>query len=85
MEIGIILGTYALSIALVESDGPYNMLSYIRNLNVVNNFGLLNCITCTSLWVAIALCMAFNRPDLILISWGSTVLIERLLSAYIVK
>lgn len=85
IELSLILGTYALTLALIESEGAWGFMEHIRNNRYIDDFGLLNCFLCTSFWVSIALCVAFGRLDLVLLAWGGSVVLERLINAYMVK
>lgn len=81
----LILGTYALTLALTESSGPYGILERIRNMRWVKDFGVLECQLCCSFWVALSLCIALGRLDLYFIAAGGSVLLDRLVTAYMVK
>lgn len=83
IELSLLFGTFALSVALTESEGAWGSLKWLRNKTV--NFGLLQCFLCTSAWTSVALCIAFGRLDMILIAWGACVLVERLINAYMVR
>lgn len=83
VEVGIIFGTFAITIALAESEGPWGSLAWLRNKTA--RFGLFQCVPCISLWTSVGLCMTFQRLDMILIAWGTTVLLDRLINAYLAK
>lgn len=78
--IGLILGTYALSTAITQSDGPWGVLYRIRNNELVKDFGLLECFICVSMWVSILLTIIMGLPwYFILIAWGASLIIDKLL------
>ena len=81
----LIIGTWAITTAFTESDGPYGSLYKLRKQKQINDFGLLECFLCTSFWVALTLCMAFQSPEYILIAWGVSTLTSKLLTAYMSK
>ena len=81
----LILGTFALTLAATESSGPYGILERLRNVKWVKDFGVLECGLCCSFYTALGLCMAFGRLDLYFIAVGGSVLLERLVTAYMVK
>ena len=85
IELSIVLGTYALTLALVESEGPWGIFDIIRHNRYIDNFGVLNCMICSSFWVSVALCVACQRIDLVLIAWGANVLIDRIVTAIMLK
>lgn len=81
----LILGTYALTLAATESSGPYGILERIRNVKPVKDFGVLECQLCCSFWVALSLCIAFERLDLYFVAVGGSIVLERLISGWIIK
>lgn len=81
----LILGTYAITLALTESSGPYGILERIRNVKWVKDFGVLECQLCCSFWVALSLCIALGRLDMILVTWGGSVVLDKLITAYTIK
>lgn len=86
MEVlSLIAGTYVITLALTESSGPYGILERLRNVKWIRDFGLLECGMCCSFYTALGLCMAFGRLDLYFIAVGGSVLLERLVTAYMVK
>lgn len=74
----IILGTFAITLALTQSEGPYGLFYKLRQNKKVDNFGLLNCFLCTALWVSVILGLCMGRLDLVLISWGGSTLLDRI-------
>lgn len=83
--LAIILGTYAITLALTESDGAFGVMYKIRNNKAIKNFGLFECHLCTSFWVAVFLSLAFGMPLMTLIAWGSSVLIDKIVTTLYVK
>lgn len=81
----LILGTYAIVLGLTESAGPWGLLERLRNVKWVRDFGLLECGLCCSAWVSLALCIAFGRLDLWLLTFGASVVLDRLITAYTIK
>lgn len=81
----LILGTYAITLGLTESSGPYGILERLRNIKAIKDFGLLECSTCTSFWVALGLCVAFGRLDMYFVTAGGSIVLERLISGWIIK
>ena len=81
----LILGTYALTLALTESAGPWGLLERLRNIKAVQSFGLLECGLCCSAWVSLALCIALARLDLWLLTFGASVVLDKLITAYTIK
>lgn len=63
----LILATYLLTLALVYSDGAWGAVARVRSIKWVDNFGLLNCFLCTSVWVSAILCIVFLPFNLELI------------------
>lgn len=72
----LILGTFAFSLALTITEGPYGALYKFRRYKPIDDFGLLNCFICTSFWVALILCLIYGRFDLFLLAWGGANLIN---------
>jgi hypothetical protein len=85
MEAALILGTYAITLALRESDGPFGLLYRLRKVKAVNSFGVLNCHLCTAFWVSLALCAAFGMLWMTLVAWGASTLIDKLVKAVTVR
>ena len=85
MIASLVLGVYTITLALTESAGPWGLLERLRNVKWVSDFGLLECGLCCSFWVALGLCIAFGRVDLYFIAWGGSVLLDKLVTAYMVK
>lgn len=85
IELSLVFGVYVITLALTESSGPFGLLEKLRSIDIVERSGLLECYLCTSFWVSVALCVAFNRIDMILISWGVSTLIQRLYNAYTLR
>ena len=83
--ISLILGTFVITSGLLYSDGPWGILYKLRANSFIKDFGAFECFLCISLYVSIVLCMVFNRFDLVLISWGSSVIIDALIQAYRAK
>ena len=81
----LILGTWVTTLALTESAGPWGLLERLRNVKWISDFGLLECGLCSSFWVALGLCMAFERLDLILIAWGGSIVLERLINGWVIR
>lgn len=82
-EISLIFATITLTYALTESDGAYGSLKWLRTKTA--RLGLLQCGLCTSLWIALALCVVFQRLDMMFICWGVFVVFDRVLNAYMVR
>lgn len=74
----LILGTYIITLVFTVSEGPYGRLYKLRQNKKVDDFGLLNCFMCTAFWVALILCLAFGRLDLLFIAWGGSTLLDRI-------
>lgn len=81
----LILGTYAIVLGLTESAGPWGLLERLRNIKTVQSFGLLECGLCCSFWAALGLCLLFGRLDLWLLTFGASVVLDKLITAYMVK
>lgn len=86
VELSLTLGCLAISIALVESNGPFGVLSWLRSKTV--RFGLLDCLVCVSMYASVALVWAF-KSELGLLGglgiWGVCVVFDKVLSAYITR
>jgi len=83
--LALVLGTYAVTLALTASEGPWGLFYKLRAIKRVQDFGVLECFLCTSFWVSLILCLSFGRPEIILIAWGSSTLIDKVVMAYSVK
>lgn len=75
--ITLILATYAVTLVFVKSEGPFGSLYRLRQNEKVDNFGLLNCFMCTAFWIALIVCLIAGRLDLFFISWGSSIIIDK--------
>lgn len=82
-ELSLILATIALTYALTESDGAYGSLQWLRTKTA--RLGLLQCGLCSSFWIALVLCVVFQRLDMTFICWGTFVVFDKILSAYITR
>lgn len=83
--ISLILGTWATTLALTESAGPWGLLERLRNVKWIDDMGLLNCFLCTALYTSIAACAFVGRLELIPLTWGSAVILNQLITAYTIK
>ena len=81
----LVLGVYAITLALTESAGPWGLLDILRRVKWISDFGLLECGLCCSFWVALGLCIAFGRLDLYFIAVGGSIVLERLINGWIIK
>ena len=81
----LILGTYTITLGLTESSGPWGLLERLRNVKWIDAMGLLNCFLCTALYSSIAACAVVGRLELIPLTWGSSVIINQLVTAYTIK
>lgn len=75
--ITLIFGTYAISLALTQADGPFGIIYKIRTHTAVENFGALGCFLCTAFWVALALCLITGNLSLLFIAWGGAIIIDK--------
>lgn len=82
-EISLIFATIALTYALTESEGAFGSLKWLRTKTA--RLGLLQCGLCTSFWVALVLCVVFQRLDMMFICWGAFVVFDKISSAYITR
>lgn len=86
--VALILSSYAITLALVESSGPWGVIYRLRHNKHVEAFGLLDCTLCTSFWVSIALVLAF-RPEYGLLGglgvWGAVVVLGRAYQAILAR
>lgn len=73
----VILATYAITLTLTESEGPFGAIYKLRTNKAVDNFGLLNCFLCTAFWVSLIICLIVGRLDLLFIAWGGSTLINK--------
>lgn len=80
-----ILGTYAFTLSLTDSSGPWGILERIRNIKWIDDIGLLNCFLCTSFYVSILACVAVGRIELMPLTWGAVVIVNQVIMAYTVK
>lgn len=76
----VILATYAITLTLTWSEGPFGSLYKLRANKKVDNFGLLNCFLCTAFWVSLIVCLISNNLSLFFIAWGGATLIDRLVT-----
>jgi len=81
----LIFGTYAITLALTESQGPWGLFYKLRKNKHVDSFGLLNCHICTALWVAMALGLILGHVELVLLAWGVSTLIDKIITLLTVK
>ena len=81
----LILGTWVLTLALTESAGPWGLLERLRNIKWIDAMGLLNCFLCTALYTSTAACAVVGRLELIPLTWGASVIINQLITAYTIK
>lgn len=65
-----VLGTYWLTLALTQEDGPFGVFYKLRRLKAL---GVLQCFTCSSLWVAavLSLLVASNFLEWVLYTLAS--------------
>lgn len=87
MEIAaLILGTYVISAGLIYSDGAWGIIYNLRSNKIIKDFGVLECFLCTSFYVSIALTALLGIHWLyIFIGWGASVLIDKLISIYMLR
>lgn len=76
----VVLATYAITLALTWSEGPYGKLAILRQKPAVDNFGLLNCFLCTAFWVALIVCLISNNLSLFFIAWGGATITDRIVN-----
>lgn len=87
MEVlALILGTFASTYALIYSDGPWGVIYRVRNLEAMKDFGILECFICTSFWVSIIITFTLGLHWwILLIGWGASVIIDKLLTYLFTK
>jgi hypothetical protein len=76
----LFLATFAMTIILVEQDGPYGIIYKLRKLTHA-----LECMTCTSVYVGaiLALTSAENFIEWIILTFalvGGTIILDRILN-----
>ena len=71
------LGTYAITLVLTQSEGPYGLFYKLRTIKQIDNFGLLNCYLCTAFWIALFLCLITKNMQLFFIAWGGATIIDK--------
>ena len=81
----LILGTYALTLALTESAGPWGLLDILRRVKWIDNMGLLNCGLCVGFYVSIIACLFVDRIDLMPLVWGGSHLLSQIVLAITVR
>lgn len=84
-SLAIILGTYAITLALTQSEGAFGSFYKLRKIKWVDDFGLLNCHLCTAFWVSLILSLSFGEPLMILIAWGASTMIDKIFTTLLVK
>lgn len=80
--ISLILATYVISSSVVDSDGPWGIFYKFRETRAVNEFGILECLGCTALYVSGGLVLAFNHELGILGwlgVWGASSVLDRVI------
>lgn len=77
MEAALILLTYALSSALVYSDGAFGIMYRIRNHELVKEFGVFDCFLCCSFWVAVLVSIPTGDILMFAYAWGGAVIVDK--------
>lgn len=76
----LILANFALTLILVEQDGPYGVIYKLRQ-----KLKALKCMTCTSVWVGalLALTDASNILEWLILTFalsGATIILDRIIN-----
>lgn len=83
-----ITAVYGLSYVLVYSRGAFGMFSRVRDISWVQDFGILECLPCISFWISMPVAFLAGH-DFWFISWlgvwGCVVIVDRIISEYLVK
>lgn len=77
--ISLILGVYAFTLVLTQSEGAWGQLYKLRNDKYVDDFGLLNCFICTSFWITVLICLFTAHWGLFFIGWGGAIIIDKVI------
>lgn len=85
MEAIVLLITYALTSALVYSDGAFGIMYRIRDIEWVKDFGLLECYLCTSFWVGLVVSLLSGDIWLIGWAWGGSVIVDKFINWVLTK
>lgn len=78
------LAIYGISWALVYSDGAWGIMSKIRSVSLVEGFGILNCLACTSFWVSLPVAFMID-PIAWLGIWGAVIIVDNLINNVLVR
>lgn len=79
MEAVALLLTYAITSALIYSDGAFGIMYRIRNIKWVKEFGIFDCFICTSFYPALAISFIANDFWLMGWAWGGSIIVDKLL------
>lgn len=82
----LVFGTYAVSYALIYLEGAWGSLKWLRGVKFIEEFGVLNCLACTSFWVSFVLTLFSGFHILTFLGvWGVVIFIDLWLTYRMLK